>query len=71
MDEHLYVAFAKFEENQKEVSKLHSVTLQNSLEKDYFLCTSSSFLFSYSLIVGKNVFKIQKHHFSKKTAYIC
>jgi hypothetical protein len=23
MDEHLYVAFAKFEENQKEVSILH------------------------------------------------
>lgn len=48
MDERLYVAFAKFEENQKEVSKLHSVTLQNSLENitschikfiSIFLCT--------------------------------
>lgn len=37
MDEHLYVAFAKFEENQKEVNKLNLIMLKNSLENIEFI----------------------------------
>lgn len=53
MDEHLYVAFAKFEENQKEVSKLHSVTLQNSLEKITSCAHQVHFCFLIHLSLAK------------------
>lgn len=65
MDEHLYVAFAKFEENQKEVSKLNYIAEQ--LRKDCFFCTSSSFPFSYLLLEKmiskyKNLISQRKQH---------
>lgn len=66
MDERLYVAFAKFEENQKEVSELELNYITKQLRKDYFCAHLSSFPFSYSLLIGENVFKIQKLDFSKQ-----
>lgn len=54
MDERLYVAFAKFEENQKEVSKLHSVTLQNSLEN--ITSCHIKFISIFYALIGENIY---------------
>lgn len=53
MDEHLYVAFAKFEENQKEVSTLEELSyIAEQFRKEY-LCTWSSFHFLIHLSLEK------------------
>lgn len=67
MDERLYVAFAKFEENQKEVSKLHSVTLQKSLENITSLSHQVNFHFFMHLLekmFSKCIFVAKLHIWS-------